>query len=70
MNAAPLPLSTSIAARMAREELDDPAAWLLTADVAATIGACRVARMAVRSTAGPLVTAQLFRTPFSSRRKS
>jgi hypothetical protein len=45
---------------MAREELDDPAAWLLTADVADTIGACRVARMVVRSTAGPLVTAQLF----------
>lgn len=45
---------------MPREERGEPAAWLLSAPVSATIGSCRVARMAVASTSGPLVTAQLF----------
>ena len=46
--------------RMPREEREEAAAWLLTAPVAATIRLCRVARMAVASTSGPLVTAQIF----------
>lgn len=39
-----------------------PATWLWRAEVAAVVGRCRVARMAVASTTGPLVSAQLFST--------
>jgi hypothetical protein len=45
---------------MPREEREEAAAWLLGEPVAATVRLCRVARMAVASTTGPLVTAQLF----------